>query len=308
MSNLSRLVWRFDAGLASALELRAEFSDEISVLLERSLEARSRPTWIMQAEAVRACTTVFDRALDQARRTVTAGSFADGLRYLEEAGASLRRMEQAKSAQIQIENAARERDHLTFIAGLGPNLKSSCLLIIDRLIEKSEKIFRTGEFRQSRFIARMSHHETTRLSTAAADNPAVANALHDQLLVLRRVKAKCGVLGRKMGDGEIEVALVRIEELIDDRYYVLSERLMDDLQFQMAGQFGFVAEVERQFGPISAGGADGVSTELAKVGLGSSLSLEAGTQWLLELSLERVGGAAKALPSPREPAAASAVA
>ena len=113
MSDLRRLVWRFEAGSATALALREEFSEKISSILQRKSNLNDQLSTITRSGVADAARQLFDQAVDDARRSVMAGSFAESLRLFETAAASLLILEQAAAARARIAATSRDRDLLS---------------------------------------------------------------------------------------------------------------------------------------------------------------------------------------------------
>lgn len=286
-SELKRLLWRLERGAVSASAVRDAFVDQVAQLVERKQPVNARWTGIAGSTAVRHAQQAFDKAVDAARRQLTAGAFRESLRHIEAATDAIATLELAAAVRVQMDEARRDREGLAGLTRLDSAAAPTSLGIVDRLLERSDHVFGTGDFRQSAFIAAMAQHEIERLGQADAEDALTPARLRDRCHGLRVAMDKCRWLGWTPGGDRSDHVLREVERLIDGRYYAMAERILDDLHLRLADTVGFVGEVERQFGVLTRANGDAIVARLAVSDVAPSLSPGVATERLLELALRR---------------------
>ena len=279
MTDLRRLLWRWNAGLIDSQKLRECFSEEILLLLSlyrqeaNDLNANS-PEFQLR--------TVFDEAINLSQQCTRSSDFTAGFDCLKRARAAFEDLKLAIIARSHLADARQKCHILSQMAGLLPNQFLPTIESITRLLAKSEELFALNEARPARFVALMCSHEADNLLSIREPTSDVLTALRTQIQQLLTFAEDLSRLPWRPESLPIVSFVSQIERFIADGRVLLAERLLDDLELLLGPAVGFVAELARELGPIGRVETAFISNLLKRRGIDADDSWESATERLLE--------------------------
>jgi hypothetical protein len=283
VNDLRRLLWRFEAHVASADVLRKPYSEKISELLQNKFK-NSIEHLIARFPNIAEFGVMFDQAIDEARRYLVAGMYRQCLKEIDRASVILMTFDKAALAFQQIDEVKQVHNELERLIEFGPASTMPSLRLIDMLIAKTDMAFSSGEFRQSLFMARLTKGEIMRLLTIASVNQEIADALDNDIRSVEQFLHKCDCLHR-ITRKEYIALVVRIRSLLHMQRYILAECLLGDLNVKLSDEVGLIENIEREYGQITDSTGLGIQQALESRGISSSITADVALASLLEQSL-----------------------
>lgn len=230
---LSRLVWLYEARGCSQADISRRFQDEINrllhqnVLLGRQISGlEHRPSKFIIA---------FDKAIDAALNLKYGDKFKEPLVEIEKAQDALENIQLFLDAYQEYQTAKDACRIVDELAG-ADYLRQliSVRNLIDLLVE-CDKLFREGKYRQAQLLSlkcRRRAEILQRVEKVAGQKP---------IRLLTRVAQSLDICNRSemfilnlISDSAIREGLKRLKDLIREGYFALAEKLLDEIEIEIA--------------------------------------------------------------------------
>jgi len=284
MSDLLRLLWRFEAHVVSSDIMRTAYFDVISQLVQLKSDRSARFS-ISAVPHVMTLDRNLDHAIDEARRYLVACDFRQCLREIEVATKTNVSINQAAMAALEIDTAKNFHGQLTLLLGSGPASSTTSPVFIQRLMTIADQLFQAGEFRQCKFVASLVKRQIQRLMAVSNVDEEINSVLLEETRTVQIVLQKCVLIDRGAAVRHLEPLVSFILETAKAQRYVLADEILNDLRAITADQARFIAEVERQFEEVTPTSATTISLALVGRRIAPSCPDGMAFQILLDQSL-----------------------
>jgi len=295
MTDLRRILWRYQAGQIHYDRAALAFTKEISRILEGSRAA------IFQAGEVRGgsreftlCITL-ENAINSARVQVRGRDFKTALHEMKRAEAAWKTLGLCNAARAQIQKV--EELYGKLLEALGSSAAQSFRAheAVRRLLAAARQLYDNGEPRQSRFVATTCKLEVERLLRIQEAGESEMQAMRMRVANLRGLQDALAQVPFRNEDGPIAAGISRAEFLMSEGHMLLAQCMLDELETAVAPQAAFLEELTRQLGPPGLKNKEPMLCLLEECGISLQDTWESATNRLLERALARLEAKVNAL-------------